>query len=263
MPKKKTIVSIGAGNIAHHIIPALHNTGCLIKQVFSRSIVNAEALASIVQASTTDDLSQINTEADLYLIMVNDDAIATVSKQLFALTNNQYIAHTSGSIDSEVLREVGGNYGCFYPLQSFKKNHPTDISEVPILITGHNENTKVKLHSLAKSISNNVSSITDKDRLRYHLAAVMINNFTNHLACKTSLYLQKYNLDSSVLDALTKKTFEKILTANACDIQTGPAIRNDKKVEKNHLKLLKDEKELSRIYKSISRSIKKQYHEDS
>ena len=42
-----------------------------------------------------------------------------------------------------------------------------------------------------------------------------------------------------------------------CQIQTGPAVRGDNKVEQLHLDLINEDPYLSAIYKAMSQSIKK------
>ena len=71
------VVLIGSGNVATSLALAL-NGKCHLVQVYSRSMASAEALASRVGAQATNDLSQIVTDADIYVISVVDDAITRV-----------------------------------------------------------------------------------------------------------------------------------------------------------------------------------------
>jgi len=260
MSKIMNIVSIGAGNIASHLIPALDKKDCNISQVFSRDIRNARRLARKVSAQAIDDLENIDDQADFYLIMVNDDAIREVCTKLPKFSKNQFLAHTSGATPTNFLSRKAENYGSFYPLQSFKKNKKAEISELPFLIFGSNPKTTRKYRMLARQLSKFVTEANDVERMQYHLSAVMINNFSNHLACLTQQYLAKNKLNPKVLEPITEATYKNIVSKNACDIQTGPAARNDKKVEKEHLKLIKSDPYLSSIYKAMSQSIKKTSH---
>lgn len=252
-----SIVSIGAGNLAHHFIPALDKKGCQILQVFSRDIDNAKKLALKVNAQVTDQLEGINPDADLYLIMVHDDAIRSVVDALPKLQDHQILAHSSGATPTLLLAKKSKNYGSFYALQSFKKQQPQDISQVPFLIFGNNVDTTRRLRMLARQLSPTVKEVNDNDRLRYHLAAVLMNNFTNHLACKTNEFLEDNKLDRTVLQPIVTASFDKILSHDPCSIQTGPAVRNDIKIEAKHLKLIEEDPYLTAIYKSLSQSIKK------
>jgi len=251
-----SIVSIGAGNLAHHFIPALHKKGCNILQVFSRNLDNSKKLALKVKATATDDLEDIYTDADLYLIMVHDDAIRSVINALPQLNEHQILAHSSGATPTLLLAKKSMNYGSFYALQSFKKHQSQDLAEVPFLIFGNNSDATRRLRMLARQLSPIVKEVDDNDRLRYHLAAVLMNNFTNHLACKTREFLKEHTLDPAILQPIIAASFDKIIINNPCEIQTGPAIRNDLNIEAKHLKLIEQDAYLTAIYKSHSQSIK-------
>lgn len=263
MPKSISVVCIGAGNVSSHITPALANIGCIIKQVYSRKINNARILAGRVESIAIDNLKDIDKNSDLYLVMVPDDHISDVGMQLPELNENQYLAHCSGAQEISKLKKFATNFGSFYPLQSFRKDQELDMGQTPFLINGSNPETTRFLRTIARKVSSKVYNCTDKERLHYHLAAVYLNNFTNHLACISREILSSKGLDPKVLDPITQTTFEKIIESDPCSSQTGPAIRQDEKLQKKHLKELKDDDDWRKIYKAISRSIKNKYHEDS
>ena len=82
----------------------------------------------------TSDIEQI-LEADVYIICVSDNAIATVSNQL--QFENRLVVHTSGSTDFDVL-DAKNKRGVFYPLQTFSKNKTVDFTEIPICLETEN-----------------------------------------------------------------------------------------------------------------------------
>ena len=130
------------------------------------------------------------------------------------------------------------------------------MQEVPFLVHGNNEMTTRFFRMLARQVSLKVTEANDHERLQYHLSAVILNNFSNHLACLTDRFLQDKKLDSSVLSPIRKTTYERILNSDPCAIQTGPAARGDEKVERAHLKLLESDETLQQIYQLLSQSIK-------
>ena len=67
--------------------------------------------------------------------------------------------------------------------------------------------------------------------------------------------LKKNNLPFHLLKPLIEETVHKIKSASPHNVQTGPAIRNDKTVIKKHLALLRKNKSYQNIYKLISKSI--------
>jgi predicted short-subunit dehydrogenase-like oxidoreductase (DUF2520 family) len=96
-------------------------------------------------------------------------------------------------------------------------------------------------------------AINSEQRKTIHLAAVFVNNFTNHLYKIGNDICKKNNVPFEILQPLIKETASKIEELSPKKAQTGPAIRNDKKTIKNHLNLL--DKKQQKIYKIFTKSI--------
>jgi len=230
------IVLIGSGNVATQLGISLKNASHKIIQVFSIHKKNANTLAKLLKCDSTDNLSAISKGADIYIISIKDDTIISFTKKL--KLNNKIVVHTSGSIEMEVLKFSSKNIGVFYPLQTISKNKKIDFTNIPICIEANNSSTLAILKSLAKSISNNVNSITSKQRKQIHLAAVFACNFSNHLYAIANTILKRNNLPLSLLYPLIDETATKIKHSSPAENQTGPAKRRDKKVMQEHIKLL-------------------------
>jgi predicted short-subunit dehydrogenase-like oxidoreductase (DUF2520 family) len=99
---------------------------------------------------------------------------------------------------------------------------------------------------------------TSKNRQKYHLAAVFVNNFVNHLFYKAQVQLKQNNLDWELLKPLMEETVAKLDDHSAFDAQTGPARRNDHDTILTHQSLLTEE-DLS-IYKLLTNSIQTTYN---
>ncbi len=145
--------------------------------------------------------------------------------------------------------------GVFYPLQSFSKDQELDFKNIPITIETEFKKDKELIEKLASSISNYVYSIDSKQREKLHLAAVFANNFSNFMFTIAKDLSDEYNFPFDILKPLILETANKIQVTDPRKAQTGPAIRNDKKVIDKHLSQLKGEKK--EIYKLISESIMK------
>ncbi len=251
----KNITLIGSGNVATHLGLAFFNKGFIINQVFSKQFENASILANKIDAEAIDKLTNLSTDSDLYLICIKDDAIASVVKEI--QFNGKLIAHTSGSISINVLNKKE-NYGIFYPLQTFSKEKEVDINHVPFCIEGNSESNQNALLKLAQKLSENVQLISSEQRKAIHLAAVFACNFSNNMYAIADDILSDNNISLDILKPLIKETAQKITTLKPKDVQTGPAIRNDQKIIKNHLKMLADSKDYQDIYQIISDNIIKQ-----
>ena len=248
------ITLIGAGNVATQLGTTLQKAGFEILQVYSRSDKAARTLAKKINAQPITDLKKLLPVASIYIIAVKDDAIAELAKQLHV--NNQVVVHTSGSMEMSVLKGTSQNYGVFYPLQTFSKSKAVDFSNIPICIEASNKKTANTLKRFAKSISKSVQEINSAQRKTLHVAAVFACNFTNHMYAIADSLLTKSNISFDLLKPLIMETADKIKHQAPVLMQTGPAIRNDKKTMDAHLKLLSTDKQLRAIYKLISDHIK-------
>ena len=243
------ITVIGSGNVAQHLIKAFAKSELVeIVQVYARK---KEALSSLIEFDKiTSDFEELQ-ESDLYIIAVSDKAIADVSKQL--PFQNRIVVHTSGAASLDVL-DAKNRKGVFYPLQTFSKNKDIDFSIVPLCLEAENTFDFRVLETVAKSISNAVFAINSDQRKALHVAAVFVNNFTNHLYHIGKEICGEHQVPFEILRPLIQETAEKINTLDPVDAQTGPAKRNDNNTIAAHLDYLTNENQKN-IYKLITQSI--------
>jgi predicted short-subunit dehydrogenase-like oxidoreductase (DUF2520 family) len=247
------ITIIGSGNIATHLAAEFKNAGHVIVQVYSRSMQNAALLAYHVKAEAIDSLNDINTDTDIFVIAVKDDAIGIIAEQLAPY--QKLMVHTSGATDLYTLLAFSDDVGVFYPLQTFSKVKEVDFLKVPLCIEGADEKTAKLLTQLAQTISNNVYEIDSVKRKTLHLAAVFACNFPNYLYAVAQQLLMQQNMDFDMLRPLILETAQKVQTLMPKQVQTGPAVRDDEKTMAFHLQLIKDQPELQEIYQLLSQGI--------
>lgn len=253
-------VSIGAGNIATTLVPVLADK-IHFTQIFSRNIKNAEALAQkIGGASAIDNISQVDQDADLYLISVRDDIIAKIVSGMPRIKPHAIAAHTSGGVAMDELAPLGDNFGVFYPLQTFSKDKQVDLSNVPMFIEASNESTLSKLKWLASSISSTVYDADSELRKKLHIAGVMSSNFVNYMLVATADFLRLQGLDISVVRPLVEETITKSLSIGPELAQTGPARRGDTNLIKNHEAIL--DGDLLSLYSFVSDKILNRFNNE-
>jgi predicted short-subunit dehydrogenase-like oxidoreductase (DUF2520 family) len=247
------IVIIGSGNVAAVLGRKFKAAGHQILQIYSRNASSASTLAYEWDTESANYITLLNKNADVYIIAVPDDAIAEVVNDMHV--PGKVVAHTAASVPKEVLKNVSEHYGVFYPLQSLRKEM-MDLPDVPIFIDGSDEKSKAKLESLAHSIADEkVLLAGDDDRLRLHVAAVFVSNFTNHLYALAEDYCRKEGLHFKQLLPLIEETAMRIRNVSPRQAQTGPAVRHDKETIQKHLELLKDHPQLKNIYVLMTESI--------
>ncbi|MCZ2394375.1 MAG: DUF2520 domain-containing protein [Chitinophagales bacterium] len=252
----KRIVLIGSGSVASTLAKVLYNSGHEILEVVSRNLANAENLAQQVHAKRVmDDFSRVTQYANLYIIAVSDDAIENVVQQLPNV--NGLVVHTSGSVDSSVLKSKFKNWGVFYPLQTFTKGRELDFNKIPILIYSNKSQHLNFLQEMAASIGSISYTLDDHARSHVHIAAVIINNFGNHLLVLARKYVTEYQLPPHIFQALIQETTAKALDMGSENSQTGPAKRGDLKTIEKHLEMIRSSNNVTlfSLYEIFSKSI--------
>ena len=250
------IVIIGSGNVAAVLGRKFKAAGHTILQIYSRNAAAASELAYEWDTESTNYKITINKNADIYIIAVSDDAIDDVTADL--KLPGKIVVHTAASVPKEVLKNVTTHYGVFYPLQSLRKEMKS-LPDTPIFYDGSDELTKRKLESLAKSmLREQVTEAGDEARLKLHIAAVVVSNFTNHLYALAEAFCRKEGLDFKQLLPLIEETALRIKDVSPHEAQTGPAARHDKETIQKHLELLKDHPQLKNIYLLLSESIQQE-----
>lgn len=247
------IVIIGSGNVATVMIKLMQLNQINVLQVFSRNSSSVQELGNKYKIETTSSIDAINKSADIYLLCISDAAL-TENLSYLNIINDKPIFHTAASVSKEVLKNVSSNYGVIYPLQTLRKEMEA-LPEIPLLIDANNESTMQIAKSLSEKISTTVLFANDESRLKLHVAAVMVNNFTNHLFALAEDYCNKEQIDFKVLHPLIAETAKRAIQQSPAQMQTGPAVRNDIVTLEKHLQLLHRYPELKTLYLSLSDSI--------
>ena len=283
----KSVVFIGAGNVATHLSQAMLNAGFSIQQIFSRTVDNAKSLADIFGCTYTTDIKKVMPNANVYIFSLKDDALQDVIAEMSAnnntascmsadncpanyrgttsdgltnggLANNKLWIHTAGSVDIEIFRGYAERYGVIYPMQTMSKSRETDFSKIPLFVEGCSDSVGNEIYNIASMLSKNVTLMSSEKRKYLHLAAVFAGNFSNHMYSLATQIVEEQGIDRHVLQPLIDETANKLYSMSPEQAQTGPAIRYDRNIIERHLSMLEDEN-LRKLYTMISKSI----HENS
>lgn len=247
------IVIIGTGNTATVLGRKLRAAGHRIVQVFGRDSKAASELAYELGTGSTNYWNVVNRNADLYILAVSDIAVEEVFNEL--QLSDKTVVHTAASVPIGVLKGKTAHYGVLYPLQSLKKE-VRHLPEIPIIIDASDKPTLDLLDVLAHSVSDRVFVAGDEMRLKLHLAAVMVNNFSNHLYALVERYCREEGLDFYLLLPLIKETAQRLDEISPAVTQTGPAVRSDTATIEKHLALLEKYPQLRRLYEQFTESIR-------
>ena len=257
MENCRRIVFIGAGNVATHLAKALSQKATIV-QVISRHLENARKLAESISLDClfSDSVANIS-KADVYIVSVKDDAIASLLQSIPESAKDALWVHTSGSVSASVFQDFNEKYGVLYPMQTFSKDVQLNVSEVPFFIEGCNKDVESEIENIALLLSQSVYRSNSELRQKIHIAAVFSCNFTNHLFSIAEDILAKEGIPFSVMLPLINETVRKVSVVSPKAAQTGPASRGDIAIVNKHLESI-SEQNSRKIYEILSQSIMNQ-----
>lgn len=246
---------VGNGRVARYILSAF-SRHVKIEWIAGRSPAKVIDLAKSLDVTPFSLEESTFPRVDLIFCAVSDQAITQVTSVLKnKVPKNTPILHTAGAQPSDLIDDYFSFRGVSYPLQTFNERDNTYDAEIPWIIDIQDKPLADQVVELAKKISQTVVTLNFEDRRILHLAAVIINNFTNHLAAKSFQLLKYHQLDPQLLFPLLKKTTNMIMTGYPEFLQTGPAIRNDLITLDTHRNILKNDPVTLELYNLMTKSI--------
>ena len=242
---------IGAGNVGLHLAKTFSCTGKFSVELFTR---NPDRTNGIEDQTTVELCQEIGAfKADILFVCVPDHAVLKVINEI---PSSKTIIVTGGSIDLEKLNRP--LTGVFYPMQTFSAQVELTYTNYPVFIEGTTTEITSKLEELANAIGRTFQRSTYTERVHYHLSAVWVNNFTNHLLYQAKQLTEANNLNWDLFYPLLEETIAKMKSLGPYASQTGPAKRNDGETIDRHLGMLSETQQ--EIYKILTQSIKDTYN---
>lgn len=226
-----------------------------IVQVISRNKKTGAALAKKMKAAFSTSLKDVSSTADFYFLCVPDDSIQEISKSLTKFKG--IIVHHSGA---KPMSEIKSNQqAVIYPLVSLQPDSILNKKSTLIFVQAKHASHLVLIDELFKGLLPQIHVSDNHSRQKMHLAAVIANNFTNHLLSKADEIAGGNPQIRELLINLAQQAVENLKKGENKKRQTGPARRNDQQTMAAHLKLIKNDKDLKKIYISLSQSIQHSY----
>lgn len=279
-PSHETWVTlVGSGQAAWALGSALHGSGIRVQRVIARPNGRGAALAQRLEASwvpwhagqplpkegpTSPDPNRLDPSRPgptrLTLLAVSDDALLEVAS-FFGTDQTDALVHCSGTRSLEDLN-VHPIRGVFWPILNLSKADETTWKGAPILIQTEEASLHQTLHHWAQRIGATARDVTEVQRQKLHLAAVMTANFNNVLLHWGHLLTQEWGTHRDLFPILAQQL--NVFEQNPQDPltrQSGPAWRGDQQTLESHLRLLQDDPEGTALYRWFSSLIQRLRHQ--
>jgi predicted short-subunit dehydrogenase-like oxidoreductase (DUF2520 family) len=264
--KQKTAVSIiGSGRLGTTLGVALLHRGYSIQSLVARRVQTARRAARLldadVQVLAAKELRALK-PADVFLITVPDDQIASVTEEMSSLEFNATALHTSGALASEVLaplRKKGWHTGSIHPLLSVS-NAGDPIDGAFWSVEG--DKFAVRLgKAIVRDLGGKSFFIRSEDKPLYHAAAVMVSgNLTALFDVALEMLAEcgiKRTTARNILLPLIASTIRNLETKDPAHALTGTFSRGDLETVKRHLAALKRNQDALELYRLLGkRSLK-------
>lgn len=245
---RPTLGIIGAGKVGATLARLWFRAGYPIVTIYSRQRQQAESLA--VQVGARAVASPADTDAQLVLLTVPDDAIESVASQLAMadadLSGRAYI-HTSGAHDAAVLaalRARGAMTGSLHPIFPFAAVEAA-VEGLPgsaFALEAEDERLRGWLLALIEALHGQPLLIPPGKKALYHAALVIASNYTVTLYALAQQILIDLGGDSATANAaltpLVQATVANIAAQGIPDALTGPLVRGDAGTVEAHLAAL-------------------------
>ena len=176
MSEVPSISIAGAGNVAFHLGKALISAGIKVDRIFNRDSEKALLLSEKLGAEVVEKPEELE-GSSLIICCISDAALAEWIPKLSKIAPT---VTTSGTIDALAF-DHKHDIGVFYPMQTFSGTVPADFSNIPIFIEASSNSLRNLLTGIGDKLSSSVTELSAEKRGELHVAAVFINNFTNHM----------------------------------------------------------------------------------
>lgn len=258
-----TLGVIGAGRVGSALARLLAARGWAIAAVYSRNEADAAALAGAVGAQRVTAPASVVAAADLTLLTVPDDAIATLAGQLAAASeslNSGGLVHCSGALGAEALAPLaarGMRTGSLHPAYPFAGGLP-DLRGVAFAVEAEDDDLRAVLLALVDALGGTPLIIPPGGKAQYHAALTIASNYAVTLYSLAERLLVALDIPAAMADqalnGLLAGTVGNLRAQGLPDALTGPLARADLGTLRLHLRALESvDPEIAALYADLAR----------
>ncbi|HEX8251384.1 MAG TPA: Rossmann-like and DUF2520 domain-containing protein [Pyrinomonadaceae bacterium] len=243
---------IGVGRLGGALALALSRKGYSIENLVARRCETARIIAEnispkpqILTASETEKLAG----SEIIFIATQDSEIEQVAADLAGkLTNKPFVFHTSGSLSSQILRdlnEAGCRVGSLHPLVSVSDAFlgAGRFKDVFFCLEGDPEAVAVA-EKIVVDLQGKSFAVQAKFKALYHASAVTASGQVTALISLAVEMLAACGLTNEkaqeILLPLVKSTFENLEKQTPAQALTGTFARADVETMKKHIAVIKE-----------------------
>jgi len=247
--KKSEIVFIGAGKVAHTLLPLLVKKDYNVKGIISKDERSASLLGRKYKLEIhSADFKKITSGHRIFFVTVPDSQITIVAHKLASVNldfRDSLFIHTSGSESSSALKLIqkkGGATASFHIMQTFPSLKQTDIANSYAAIETESIKAQRYLFSLARTLNLKAFRLTEQEKVFYHMAGVFTSNFLNANFFASEKLLNRTALNRKqhyyLFEPIINTTLSHIKKHGISESISGPVQRGDYNTIHRHIDAL-------------------------
>jgi predicted short-subunit dehydrogenase-like oxidoreductase (DUF2520 family) len=247
---KEKIAIIGAGKVAHSLVPVLVKSGYNVESIHSRNLLSAKKLAQKYSVNHfTNSPKEIPTGIEIFLLTIPDSEIKATAEKLSRLKINfkqSFFIHFSGVEDITGLKSLakkGAATASLHLMQTFPTKRITSLKGVHAAVETADERAHKLLLKISKDLQLKPFKLNSKDKVFYHLAGVIGSNFLAGNLYNSEELLSLCGIDKKdsfeKLKSTIFTTLENTRKFGAANALSGPIDRGDFKTMTKHITALK------------------------
>lgn len=257
------ITIVGLGAVGSALARAFRQKGLKDLTLIGRGRAGERRLANALKARYLTSLSDWDQTHGYIIFCIKEPQIRLLVNEIIGLKrnlSNSFVFHTSGVTASTILKPLvryGASIAAWHPYQTFpRKSHSVCFNGVTFGISGQPKASRAGA-KLARFLDGKPLMLRDRDRVLYHLSAVLACGFlTANLEMSVRVLRHigiPENRARKIIQPIAEKTLINVKELGPRGALTGPAVRGDAKTIHAHLQTLaKIDPELAKVYASVS-----------
>lgn len=252
-----------AGTVfANYLVNAGFNVSGFYSQTYDSAVISAQ----VTHTKAYSSLENLISSSDVVIISVKDAAITDIwhQTQVFNL-KNKIICHLSGFLPATVFAEhekyCRGVAAIHIPISFPSKDViPNEIYTSSFVVDGSSFALEI-IEQISHITKNPLLKIDSANKAQYHAACVLssslvlslLNLATREMQQALDGNISKMKLEKMFLN-LAKSALNNALAKDILAVITGPLVRGDREMIKNHIEALSNQTS-KLLYKTLSNSL--------
>ncbi|MGO9127474.1 MAG: Rossmann-like and DUF2520 domain-containing protein [Terriglobales bacterium] len=264
MPAKPTIAIIGLGRLGTALALQLSRAGYRISEIVSRTPASQRAARALTQTlkARSSHYQNMSLDAGLIWLCVPDREIAVVAAALATLKiwEGKTFFHSSGALSSDTLsplRKRGAKVASVHPMMTFVRGAVPTMKGITFALEG--DAAAVRLaRRVVRDFGARTFLIRKQNKAAYHAWGA----FTSPLLVAALVTAEQVARSAGLNTAQARRmmlpivcqTFVNYAALGPAGAFSGPLVRGDAEIVRQHLQALKRIPEARAVYIALARS---------